>query len=141
MKISATSIFRPRSDIGRFVSAYISPAVHQAVEESCALIESRAKEFCPVDTGALQSSIHTVVEDTSSTVKGTVSTGVDYAAYVEFGTGIRGAASAGAGEGPYDPNWPGMPAQPYMRPAYDYSKAEIFEIFSNDLTTAIKVSA
>lgn len=42
-----------------------------------------------------------------------------HAAYVEFGTGQRGAASAGAapGEGGYDPDWPGMCAQPYMYPA------------------------
>lgn len=38
-----------------------------------------------------------------------------HAAYVEFGTGRRGAAS-GAGSD-YDEGWPGMAAQPYMYPA------------------------
>lgn len=39
-----------------------------------------------------------------------------HAAYVEFGTGQRGAAS-GRYPGGYDGDWPGMSAQPYMYPA------------------------
>ena len=41
-----------------------------------------------------------------------------HAAYVEFGTGMRGAQSTDAAAGGrYDPDWPGMAAQPYMYPA------------------------
>ena len=41
-----------------------------------------------------------------------------HAAYVEFGTGVRGAQSTGtAPGGKYDGDWPGMAAQPYMYPA------------------------
>jgi hypothetical protein len=39
-----------------------------------------------------------------------------HAAYVEFGTGQRGAAG-GRYPGGYDGEWPGMSAQPYMYPA------------------------
>ena len=48
-----------------------------------------------------------------------------HAAYVEFGTGRRGAESADAREGGmYDAEWPGMAAQPYMQPAADRARAD-----------------
>lgn len=101
------------------------------------MIEERAKELCPVDTGALRDSISTAVEDLEKTIRGTVGPHMPYAGYVEFGTGIAGAASAGAGEGPYSPTWPGMPAQPYMRPAFDEKRPEIEELFRSNIGTAI----
>ena len=45
-----------------------------------------------------------------------------HAAYVEFGTGQRGAAT-GRLEGGYDGDWPGMNAQPYMYPAAQAMRA------------------
>jgi HK97 gp10 family phage protein len=126
--ISATAIFRPRGDLGRFVEAKISPALRKGIEDGCVLIEQRAKEKCPVDTGLLQSRITHKVEELAKTIRGRVFVDdVHYAAYVEFGTGIAGAASPGAGAGPYSQTWPGMPAQPYMRPAFDESRAEVIE--------------
>ena len=109
-----------------------------AVEEACQLVEDRAKELVPVDTGALQESITTEIVETAKTVVGRVAPHEPYAAYVEYGTGQRGQASAGAGEGPYNPNWPGMAAQPYMRPALDEAKPQITDIFASHLQTAIK---
>ena len=90
-----------------------------------------------MDTGALRESI-TVELSEGATVVGTVGPHVDYAAYVEFGTGIAGANSPGAGAGPYNPNWPGMPAQPYMRPAFDEVKPTILDLFSSQIATALK---
>jgi len=139
MKIKATYQFRPRSDLGRFVDTNITPVVRMAVEECCQLVVDRAQAYCPVDTGALRASITYELEDLDKTIRGTVAPHMPYAVYVEFGTGIRGAGSAGAGAGPYDPNWPGMVAQPYMRPAYEESKTEVFDIFRNDLASAISV--
>ena len=52
------------------------------------------------------------VELVGSVVRGTVEANAPYAAYVEYGTGQRGAASAGAGAGPYSPNWPAGYASP-----------------------------
>jgi len=46
-----------------------------------------------------------------------------HAAYVEFGTGVRGAAT-GAYDGGYDADWPGMVAQPYMFPAAQMMRGE-----------------
>ena len=136
--ISATATFRPRNDAGRFVQARISPAVTASVQAACELIQDTAKNYAPVDTGALRESIVVDVKETGSTVKGTVSVGVPYAAYVEFGTGRRGESSPGAGEGPYDPNWAGMPAQPYMRPAVDESREPIKDLFKSNLSVAVE---
>jgi HK97 gp10 family phage protein len=136
--ITATAIFRPRSEFGRFIETRVSPAVRMAVQESCDMIETRARELCPVDTGTLQASISTDLDESGKTLIGRVAPHTDYSAYVEYGTGIAGAASAGAGEGPYSSTWPGMVAQPYMRPAMDEAKPKIKDIFANDVGLAVK---
>lgn len=133
MRLHATAIFRPRSDIGRFIEARANPSVRAAVLASCKLIEGAAKAMCPKDTGALSESISTNVNDSGKTIVGRVGPHMPYAAYVEFGTGIAGAASPGAGEGPYNTSWPGMPAQPYMRPALDENKGTIYDVFRKEI--------
>lgn len=54
------------------------------------LVEAEAKRRCPVDTGRLRSSITTemFVEDGAPVAR--VGTNVEYAAFIEFGTGIYG---------------------------------------------------
>jgi len=51
-----------------------------------------------------------------------------HAAYVEFGTGRRGADSPSPpkapGTGGYAPDWPGMAARPYLYPAAQIMRAE-----------------
>lgn len=136
MGISATATFKPTGNLSRFCEDVIRNAVHSAVEGGCALIEAPAKEYCPVDTGALQSSISTTVEDLDSGVRGSVGPHMDYAAFVEFGTGERGAASPGAGTGPYGSR-PGMPAQPYMRPALDENRDNVLELFRTQIGAAL----
>jgi HK97 gp10 family phage protein len=115
----------------------ITPGARAAVQAACATIQQRAQELAPVDTGALRDSITVEIDDTGKTVVGTVGPHVDYAAYVEFGTGQRGAASSGAGAGPYGDH-PGMPAQPYMRPAFDEIKPQILELFGSQIASQLK---
>ena len=81
----------------------------------------------PVDTGHLKSSI--THEETNSRLEYRVAVGsnVEYAPYVEYGTGDTGASSPGGqwyGDHPsgvtHTAGWPGQRAQPYLRPAvYD----------------------
>jgi HK97 gp10 family phage protein len=66
------------------------------VERAGRGIEAAGKGRCPVRTGTLQRSIHTVFSDNGLTA--TVGPSVDYGIYVEFGTRHMGA-------------------RPYMRPA------------------------
>ena len=91
MSLSATARFTPRGDLGRFVSARVTPAVTASVEAAGALIEQSAKLYCPVDTGELQGSITTEIIPTDSSVRSATAPHTSYAAYVEFGTGQRGA--------------------------------------------------
>ena len=137
MSLSATARFTPRGDLGRFVSARVTPAVTASVEAAGALIEQSAKLYCPVDTGELQGSITTEIIPTDSSVRSATAPHTSYAAYVEFGTGQRGAESPGAGDGPYSPNWPGMVAQPYMRPAVDETRETIADLFRSQLSLAL----
>ena len=133
MGLSATAKFTPRDDLGRFVEVNITPGVRASVEASCKLMEDEAKRLCPVDTGRLQDSIGTVIDDSGKTIIGRMGTDVEYAPYVEFGTGQRGAASSGAGEGPYSSTWPGMPAQPFMRPALDNNRGAVVDLFRSNI--------
>jgi HK97 gp10 family phage protein len=125
--LSITSQFAARSGIGRFAEVVMSPRVAGAVTESCRLVQTIAEQYCPVDTGALRDSI-TIdplnVGDASIT--GSVAPHMPYASYVEYGTGQRGDPSA-----PYAhvASWPGMPAQPFMRPALDEARGQVKDIF------------
>jgi HK97 gp10 family phage protein len=95
------------------------------------------KGYCPVLTGALRDSISSTVDDSGSTVVGSVGPHMDYAAYVEYGTGVRGASSAGAGPYAYNPNWPGMAAHPYVRPSLDECKPTVLDMFRSQIVTAL----
>ena len=77
-----------------------------------------------VDTGELKSSGITSVEWTGTKVTGYITYTAGHAAYNEFGTGRRGAASPGAGPYPYKQDWPGMAAIPFMRPALDIGRQQ-----------------
>lgn len=138
MRLQATATYRPRGDMGRWVETHITPGVKAAVKASCALVEKTAKGFCPVDTGDLQASITTEIDESGKTIVGRVGPHMFYGPYVEFGTGIAGAASAGAGEGPYNMGWPGMPAQPYMRPARDECVQPVHEIFRGEIAIGLR---
>ena len=129
--LSITSQFAPRSDIGRFAKVVMSPRAQAAAQESAELIQGIAQGYCPVDTGALQASITidpAKVGDASVTVS--VGPHMPYASYVEYGTGQRGDPSA-----PYAhvSTWPGMEAQPYMRPALDEARGQVKDIFLREL--------
>lgn len=138
MRLQATATYKPRGDLGRWIEAHITPAVVASVTASLKVIENDAKAICPVDTGALRDSITSEVDASGKTVVGQVGPHVHYAAYIEDGTGIAGAASTGAGPGPYSTSWPGMPAQPYMRPALDKNRKAVEELFRGEIALALR---
>lgn len=138
MRLQATATYRPRGDMGRWIETNVTPSVKAAVVASCALIEKTEKQLCPVDTGALQASITTEIDESGKTIIGRVGPHMPYAPYVEFGTGIAGAASPGAGEGPYNNSWPGMPAQSYVRAALDECRPAVVEIFRGELAIGLR---
>ena len=59
-------------------------SVQDALEKACIVVETNAKNRAPIDTGNLTRSITHVVNGN----EGIVGTNVEYAPYVEFGTGL-----------------------------------------------------
>ena len=89
--------------------------------ESCGLTaEGYAKKLCPVDTGRLRNSITHIVDESELSV--TVGTNVEYAPYVELGTG-KYYPGGRPKPWPYQDakgNWhwtAGNPAKPFIKPA------------------------
>ena len=95
------------------VDATVSAELAQTARETMDI----AREMAPIGAGPRRD--RRLVDSFSYEAEGlraTVLVDNPHAAYVEFGTGRRGAAS-GRAPGGYDPDWPGMCAQPYMYPA------------------------
>ncbi len=132
--ISARAQFTPRGDLGQFVSVKVKPGVQASVDAALQLIQQAAQLHCPVDTGALRDSITAESQETGSTIVGNVGPHMPYADYVEYGTGQKGDPAAPY---PHVASWPGMVAQPYMRPALDESKGAILDLFKSNISTGI----
>ncbi len=137
MGLTASAKFTPRGDLGRFVPARVTPAIRASVQAALDLIADRERQLVPVDTGQLRDSIATSIDDTGKTIVGRVGPNTPYMFYVEFGTGIVGASSAGAGPGPYSTTWPGMKAQPFVRPAFDEAKPAILDLFRSNVLLSL----
>lgn len=128
--VAATAKFTP-GNTKRLLDLYVMVKVFAAVGKAQTVVKEEAQSLCPVDTGALRESIREEdITDNGKQIRGPVSVNMPYAAYVEFGTGARGAGSAGAGPFAYTMSWPGMPAQPYLRPALDATRRQVLEEFS-----------
>ena len=111
--------------------------VEQAINQSTLLVESSAKQNASncKDTGALQNSIMSNVETTNEAVIGYVSTNLEYAPYVEYGTGLFAEGGNGR-QSPWsyqddEENWHttrGQHPQPFMRPALSENKQNILKV-------------
>lgn len=137
MGLSARAQFTPRSSTGQFIQSLVTPGVVGAVTAVAQQLLTTAQANAPVDTGELRDSGAMEVNQTAKTVVGRVSFGAPYAAYVEFGTGRRGAESADRGPGPYKESWPGMAPQPYLRPAADEMRGLILGLFAGAISISI----
>ncbi len=136
--IKATGRFTPRGDFGRFIEVKIMPGVKAGVEEWSKGVFELSQDLVPVDTGDLKASGSIIpVDETGKSINSGVQYTMPYAGYVEFGTGIRGAASEGAGKGPYSSTWPGMQAQPYLRPAYEEMREKANPIVKDAISVSI----
>ena len=111
--------------------------IEEALGTCCAIVEKSAKQKAPKDTGALRRSITSKVEDN----QGIVFTPLEYAPYVEYGTGLF-AESGGRKDVPWnyqddEGKWhstSGQKPQPFMRPALEENKQLIKQILKEELT-------
>jgi hypothetical protein len=112
-------------------------AVSAGVARASVIIAEEAQGIVHVRSGELRDSIQAqepVIDGNTATAE--VTAGTDHNFYVEYGTGKRGEASPGAGPGPYDPNWPGMDALPYMRPPLDTRRDDVFSVIAEEVENA-----
>lgn len=104
----------------------IKESARKGLERGAKKIQKNAKMLTPVDTGTLRNSIKTKSEITAEGAEAQVYTNCEYAPYVEFGTGVRGASShVEKPEGAnihYNTRWMGQRAQPYLSSAYLHAK-------------------
>lgn len=131
MNFRANSEFRA-GDFSR-LEAMLVPKLIVAAQVGADAVLEISQGLVPVDTGELKASGGTSVEWTGHKVTGYVTYGAYYAGYVEMGTGRRGADSPGSGPFPYNANWPGMAAQPYVRPALDIGRSQVLTAFQEAL--------
>lgn len=138
MNLTSYSNYQPRSGAGRFIEAKITEAITSAVTAWAERVLATAQSIVAVRSGDLLDSGHIVVTETGRTIAAAVVFDSPHSVFVEFGTGIRGAASPGAGDVPYSPTWPGMAAQPYLRPAFDQHRFEAEPMARETVTVALK---
>ena len=111
--------------------------IERAIGKACAVVEREAKQKAPKDTGALRRSITSEVRG----LEGVVFTPLEYAPYVEYGTGLF-AEEGGRRDVPWNyqddrGEWhstSGQHPQPFMRPALDENREEILRILKEGLT-------
>ena len=111
--------------------------IQQQLGLACALVERSAKKKAPKDTGALRRSITSKVDG----LTGIVFTPLEYAPYVEYGTGLFAENGAGRKDVPWNyqddkGEWHstrGQKPQPFMRPALNENRTEIIRIIKEGL--------
>lgn len=111
-----------------------------AMGKACALVEGEAKRKAPKDTGELRRSIESKVEDNGEGVQGVIFSPLEYAPYIEYGTGLF-AEKGGRADVPWfyvDDDGKGhvtkgIHPHPYMRPALNEQKNKIKDILKEGL--------
>lgn len=74
----------------------------KAIKKGCALVERAAKQKAPKgNSGALRNSIKSEVTTDGKSIMGVVYTNLDYAPYVEYGTGLFAEGGKGRKEVPW----------------------------------------
>lgn len=108
--------------------------------KACALVEADAKRKAPKDTGALRRSIESKVESKGDEVEGIIFTALEYAPYVEYGTGLF-AEKGGRKNVPWfyedaKGDWhktSGQHPQPYLRPALNENRERIIKMLKEGI--------
>ena len=108
--------------------------------KACAIVERAAKQNAPKGTGELRRSITSKIERNDGELQGIVFTPLEYAPYVEYGTGLF-AEEGGRKDVPWNyqddkGEWhstSGQHPHPYMRPALDDNREEILRILKEGL--------
>ncbi len=114
--------------------------LERAMGKACAIVERDAIKNAPKGHGDLRRSIQSTVENDGHEVIGTVFTPLEYAPYVEYGTGLFAE-----GQGRTDVPWcyqddegewhstSGQHPHPFMRPALNENRERILQIIKEGI--------
>lgn len=119
----------------------INDALISGVSKAALLVQGSAKNKAPVDSGALRQSIRAdKAKIQGENVTATVSTNLEYAPYVEFGTGSRGQSTNTNTEVEvsYRSDWRGNKAQPFLWPALRENRNNSIKIIREEIRKAVK---
>lgn len=130
VKIDANSLLKRIDKMGSETN------ISAAIGKACALVEGEAKKKAPKDTGALRRSISSTVKG----LEGIVFTPLEYAPYVEYGTGLF-AEKGGRKDVPWyykdeEGKWhitSGQHPHPYMRPALNENREEVLRLIKEGI--------
>ena len=111
-----------------------------ALGKACAQVERSAKQKAPKGNGDLRRSITSNIVETEDGIAGVVFTPLEYAPYVEYGTGLF-AEEGGRKDVPWcyqddEGEWhstSGQHPHPFMRPALDENREQIKRILMEAL--------
>lgn len=114
--------------------------IAKAMGKACAIVERDAIKKAPKGAGDLRRSIQSTVEIDGRDVVGIVFTPLEYAPYVEYGTGLF-AETGGRKDVPWVycddkgefHSTSGMKPHPYMRPALNENREKIIEIIQEGM--------
>lgn len=119
--------------------------IREVLLQACLIVENEAKRMAPVDVGTLRNSIRSEVELSGGVygAQGAVGTNLEYAPYVELGTGLFAVNGNGRQE-PWsyqdaDGNWHttiGQHPQPYLEPALEMHRQDIINLIRERLEYA-----
>lgn len=116
------------------IEALADPAaMTEAMKKAVLLVERSAKQKVPKGNGELGRSITSDVEVDVNEIRGIVYTPLEYAPYVEYGTGLFAEAGDGRKDVPWcykddEGEWhstSGMRPRPFMRPALNENREQI----------------
>lgn len=136
----ATEIQGLDNVLERFEALGNTASLESAMGKACALVERTAKQTAPKDTGALRNSIQSEVTKDGENVVGIVFTPLEYAPYVEFGTGLF--AENGGRQTPwmYEDEktgdmirTSGQKPQPFLRPSLNENREKITQILKEGM--------
>ena len=117
----------------------------QALEEAALLVEGQAKALAPVRTGELRDKIDHNIKTADGMKMAQIGSPLQYAIYVEYGTGEHATNGAGR-KGGWVYKGPdgkfyftrGMKAQPFLLPAFRRNKKNIENIIGIKLSSSFK---
>lgn len=134
------------TDNSKKVKQALMQVSEQALEEAALLVEGQAKALAPVgNSGELRDKIDHNIKEVNGMKIAQVGSPLDYALYVEYGTGEHATNGAGR-KGGWVYKAPdgkfyftrGMKAQPFLLPAFRRNKKNIENIIGIKLSSSFK---